>query len=98
MLNLPDLSRLLMIPIGAMSGLAAACANKAGTLSIVIFTFIGLLFGFGMIWVSVKFERRFLIRGKHRFHPFVYLFIPFVWIFITWLGPVFLALIVFGHK
>lgn len=98
MLNLPDLSRLLMIPIGAMSGLAAACANKAGTLSIVIFTFIGLLLAIGVMWASFKFERRFLIRGNHPLRHIVGFFIPFVWIFLAWFCPVVLALVVFGHK
>jgi disulfide bond formation protein DsbB len=95
MLNLQDFSRLLMIPIGAISGLGAAHESKAKTLTIVIFALIGLLLGFGVAWMSSQFERRYLVGGNH---PLVYRFIPFVWIVAAWLAPALLALMIFGHR
>jgi len=95
MLNLQDFSRLLMMPIGALSGFGSARDLKAGVSAIVLFTFAGALLAFGLMWVSFKFERRFLVRGSR---PFVYLFSPLVWLFAAWLTPALLALFIYGHK
>ena len=90
MLNLQDFARLITLPIGALSGFGSAHDMKAGASVIVIFAFAGLLLGFAMSWLSFKFERRFLIRGKH---PLIYFLTAFVWVFGAWISPMCLALI-----
>jgi hypothetical protein len=95
MLNLQDLTRLLTIPIGALSGFGSALNVKAGVSVIILFTFIGLLLGLATSWVSFKFERRFLDRGRHFF---LLLVTPFIWIAIAGLAPALLVLTIYGHR
>jgi hypothetical protein len=92
MLNLADLCRLLMLPFGAIGGLCAAQANKAGALTIIIFTCVGLMLGIGMAWLSFKAERRLFIGGRH---PIAYLLMPLFWLFAAVMVPALFALIIF---
>jgi hypothetical protein len=95
MLNLQDFTRLLVMPIGALSGLGSARDMQAGVLAIVLFTVGGLFLGVGVSWLSFKFERRFFVRGRH---PFGYMFSPLIWIFAAWLTPALFALILLRHE
>jgi len=95
MLNSLDVSRLLMLPIGVLSGLFSARDMKAGLLAIILFTFAGLLLGIGSGWLSFKIERQFLVRGKNHI---VGLLLPFAGLAAAYIAPVLLALIIYGHK
>jgi hypothetical protein len=88
MLNWQDSTRLITLPIGALSGIASAHDMKAGASVIILFAFLGLLLGLAMSWLSFKFERRYLLRGEH---PFVGFAMPVVWICGAGISPVCLA-------
>jgi hypothetical protein len=51
MLNLQGFIRLLVLPIGALSGFGSARDMKAGISATILFTFAGLLLGFATSWV-----------------------------------------------
>jgi hypothetical protein len=95
MLNWSGLCGLLMPLIGMLSGFGSARDMKAGTVAIFLFTFFGLLLGFGMSWVSFKFQRWFYRRGKHAFGN---LLSPSICLLVAWMAPGILALIIFRHK
>jgi len=97
MLNWHDFSRLLMILIGAVSGLGSAREMKSGTSVVIIFAFIGAFLGFGMGAATFKLER-WLKKLPAGMRPLLYFLIPFVGILAAWLAPVLLALIILGHK
>ena len=97
MLNLHDLCRLLMLPIGAFMGFASAAANKTGILAAVLLTVSGLLFAIGLSFGSFHLEKR-LSRFPARIQPVIYLTMPFAGLFFAFLLPVLFALIIYGHK
>jgi hypothetical protein len=94
-LNLQDFSCLLMIPIGAISGIANAHDMKAGTLAIILFGFIGLLFGFGAAFGTAALCKR---PWKKNVPSIVYRFMPLFGILSAGTAPNLLVLIIYGHK
>jgi len=97
MLNLHDLCRLLMLPIGAFTGYVSAAANKTGILAAVLLTVCGLLFAIGLCFASFHLERR-LNRFPARVQPVIYLTMPFAGLLAAFLLPVLFTLIIYGHK
>ncbi|MGP8201933.1 MAG: hypothetical protein ACLQU4_20775 [Limisphaerales bacterium] len=91
MLNLQDFCCLLMIPVGAISGIVNAHDMKAGTLAIILFGFIGLLLGFGAAFGTAALCKRHV-------PSIVYRLMPIFGIFAAGAAPSLLVLIIYGHK
>ena len=98
MLNWTDLCGLLMILAGPLSGVAAAHQHKAGPLSLIVFSVVGLAIGFGLGMLSSKLSYR-ILRSKTlpsglRFVS--YMLVPMASLFLVVLAPALLVMVVYG--
>jgi hypothetical protein len=100
MLNWNDLSVLLMVLAGPLSGVAAARHYHAGVGSLILLGVVGLVVGFGIGMASSKMAYRVLDSKTMPagLQSSAYAFVPMLSLLLVMLVPPLLAMMIYGRN